>query len=170
MERAIRLNENYVHALELIEDNNIIQGIRELELLLLYSSEDTDILNLLALCNLQYCNFKKAREYIDKSFKIKNTIKGVEYKKIIDDMFKKGHANKYYGIIRQVKAGKYITAINELEDFKLVDAKFIEPYILLGMLYYKNNNYLKARMNIGKAYKLDRSNEVINRLYIKLKI
>lgn len=170
MERATRLNEGYIYALELINDNNITQGIRELELLLLYSGEDTDILNLLALCNLKYCNFNKAREYVNKSINIKNTIKGVEYKEIIDNLFRNGNVNKYYGIIRQIKAGKYIAGINELEDFKNIDKSFIEPYILLGMLYYKNNNYLKARINISKAYKLDKSNEAINILYIKLKI
>lgn len=170
MERAIRIKENYIYALELINKNNIKRGIITLENLLLYNSENTNVLNLLALCNLKYCNFEKAREYVNRSIKIKSSIKALEYKEIIDNLFENGYVSKYEGIIKQVKIGAYTRAARGLEEFKNVDKTFIEPYILLGFIYYENNNYLKARLNISKAYKLDSSNDAINKLYIRLKI
>lgn len=157
-------------SITLLHNNRITEGKKELEKLIFYDSDNIYALNLLAICEYKYCNFKAAEYYIDKSIKIKNNEVAVRYKNEICKIYNSNFYSEYEEIINSLKDGEYYRKINKIEEIKDSNPYFIEPYILLAMIYMSKNKFIKARKNISRAYKMDVSNPLINNIYFKLKL
>lgn len=154
----------------LLSENRITEGKLELEKLITYDNNNIHALNLLALCEFRYCNFNTAIKYIDKSIKLKDIKTTRLYREEIYSGYKNGLYRDYYLIVNNLKKKQYYKQIDKLENIKANNTQLIEPYLLLAILYLRENKLIRARKNISLAYKMDISNPLINKLYLKLKI
>lgn len=152
---------HYKNALSLIKNNNVSGAVKELKLSLKFHKLDTDSLNLLGLAFYLKCRFQKAEEKWRKSLEIKRkNNKAADYLELITKNDFKELRKEYQKIIFNDKVKK-----NKKTDFlKKVIAEheeLIEPYVLLGLLYKKEENYEEALKYFYKAYDLDKGNQTI---------
>ncbi len=152
---------HYKNALNLIKNNNVSEAVKELKLSLKFHKSNTDSLNLLGLAFYLKCRFQKAEEKWRKSLEIKRkNNKAADYLELITKNDFKELRKEYQNIIFNDKVGKK-TKINFLEKVIAEHEELIEPYVLLGLLYKKEDNFEEALQYFYKAYDLDKGNQTI---------
>lgn len=152
---------HYKNALNLIKNNNVSEAVKELKLSLKFHKSNTDSLNLLGLAFYLKCRFQKAEEQWRKSLEIKRkNNKAADYLELITKNDFKELRKEYQNIIFNDKVGKN-TKINFLEKVIAEHEELIEPYVLLGLLYKKEDDFEEALQYFYKAYDLDKGNQTI---------
>lgn len=154
-------NSHYKKAVDLIKSNNVSEAINELKLCLKFNSKSISALNLLGLAYYLKCRFDKADKTWRKSLAIKrDNNKARDYLELI--------TKKDFKIIREEY--KKILFNDEVEKNKKIDFlkrlieeydELIEPYVVLGLLYKKEENYEEALKYFYQAYDLDSGNQNI---------
>lgn len=152
---------HYKNALNLIKNNNVSEAVKELKLSLKFHKLDTDSLNLLGLAFYLKCRFQKAEAKWRKSLEVKRkNNKAADYLELITKNDFKELRKEYQNIIFNDKVEKKIK-IDFLKKVIAEHDELIEPYVLLGLLYKKEENYEEALKYFYKAYDLDKGNQTI---------
>ena len=154
-------NAHYRQAMKSIKNNNVSDAIDELKLCLKFNSKSVDALNLLGLSYYLKCRFDKAEKTWKKSLSLKReNNKARDYLELITKKDFKEIRKEYKKILFNDKADreekiKFLKKLIEEYD------ELIEPYVILGLLYKKENNYSEALKYFYKAYELDSGNQNI---------
>jgi tetratricopeptide (TPR) repeat protein len=159
-------NSHYKEAMNLIKSNNVSDAVDELKLCLKFNSNSVSALNLLGLAYYLKCRFDKAEKTWRKSLSIKNdNNKARDYlelitKKDFSEIRKEYKNTLFNDKTNQNMKIKFLKSLIERYD------ELIEPYVILGLLYKKEENYDQALKYFYKAYDLDSGNQNIKN-YIK---
>lgn len=154
-------NAHYKEAMNSIKNNNVSDAIDELKLCLKFNSKSVSALNLLGLAYYLKCRFDKAEKTWLKSLSIqKDNNKARDYLELITKKDFKEIRQEYKNILfndetDQNKKIKFLKRLIEKHD------ELIEPYVILGLLYKKEENYEEALKYFYQAYDLDSGNENI---------
>ena len=154
-------NAHYKEAMNLIKNNNVSDAIDELKLCLKFNSKSVSALNLLGLAYYLKCRFDKAEKTWRKSLSLqKDKNKARDYLELITKQDFKEIRKEYKNILFSDEAEK-----NQKIKFlkKLIEEydELIEPYVILGLLYKKEENYEEALKYFYQAYELDSGNQNI---------
>jgi len=154
-------NAHYKEAMNLIKNNNVSDAIDELKLCLKFNSKSVSVLNLLGLAYYLKCRFDKAEKTWRKSLSLKkDKNKARDYLELITKQDFKEIRKEYKNILFSDEAEK-----NQKIKFlkKLIEEydELIEPYVILGLLYKKEENYEEALKYFYQAYELDSGNQNI---------
>ena len=154
-------NAHYREAMNLIKNNNVSDAIDELKLCLKFNSKSVSALNLLGLAYYLKCRFDKAENTWRKSLSLqKDKNKARDYLELITKQDFKEIRKEYRNILFSDEAEK-----NQKIKFlkKLIEEydELIEPYVILGLLYKKEENYEEALKYFYQAYELDSGNQNI---------
>ena len=154
-------NAHYKSALNSIKNNNVSKAIDELKLCLKFNSKSVSALNLLGLAYYLKCRFDKAEKTWRKSLSIKtDNNKARDYLELISKRDFKEIREEYKNLIfnNEVEQKKKINFLKRLiEEYD----ELIEPYVILGLLYKKEENYEEALQYFYQAYDLDSGNQNI---------
>ncbi len=154
-------NAHYKSALNSIKNNNVSKAIDELKLCLKFNSKSVSALNLLGLAYYLKCRFDKAEKNWRKSLSIKiDNNKARDYLELINKRDFKEIREEYKKIIfnNEVEQKQKIRFLKRLiEEYD----ELIEPYVILGLLYKKEENYEAALKYFYQAYDLDSGNQNI---------
>jgi len=154
-------NAHYKDAMNSIKNNNVSDAIDELKLCLKFNSKSVSALNLLGLAYYLKCRFDKAEKTWLKSLSIqKDDNKARDYLELITKKDFKEIRKEYKNILfndetDQNNKIKFLKRLIEKHD------ELIEPYVILGLLYKKEENYEEALEYFYQAYDLDSGNENI---------
>ncbi|MGP3777336.1 tetratricopeptide repeat protein [Halanaerobium saccharolyticum] len=154
-------NAHYREAMNLIKNNNVSDAIDELKLCLKFNSKSVSALNLLGLAYYLKCRFDKAEKTWRKSLSLqKDKNKARDYLELITKQDFKEIRKEYRNILFSDEAEKS-QKIKFLK--KLIEEydELIEPYVILGLLYKKEENYEEALKYFYQAYELDSGNQNI---------
>jgi len=154
-------NAHYKEAINSIKNNNVSDAIDDLKLCLKFNSKSVSALNLLGLAYYLKCRFDKAEKIWRKSLSLqKDNNKARDYLELITKQDFKEIRREYKNILFSDQAAK-----NEKIRFlkRLIEEydELIEPYVILGLLYKKDENYEKALKYFYQAYDLDSGNQNI---------
>jgi tetratricopeptide (TPR) repeat protein len=154
-------NAHYRDAMNLIKNNNVSDAIEELKLCLKFNSKSVAALNLLGLAYYLKCRFDKAEKTWRKSLSLqRDKNKARDYLELITKQDFKEIRKEYKDILFSDEAAK-----NKKIKFlkKLIEEydELIEPYVILGLLYKKEENYEEALKYFYQAYELDSGNQNI---------
>ncbi|MFW5809891.1 MAG: tetratricopeptide repeat protein, partial [Halanaerobium sp.] len=156
-------NAHYKEAMNSIKNNNVSDAIDELKLCLKFNSKSVSALNLLGLAYYLKCRFDKAEKTWLKSLSIqKDNNKARDYLELITKKDFKEIRQEYKNILfndetDQNKKIKFLKRLIEKHD------ELIEPYVILGLLYKKEENYEEALKYFYQAYDLDSGSENIKK-------
>ncbi len=131
----MEVHKLYSDALTLIKDSRIKDGMELLDKALMIDNKDIEILNLMGLCNYIYCNFKKARYYFEKSYRLDKDNKASNYMTTMYSREFYSIYNKYSCSLILIDNKKYTNAISVLEELKILNKELITPYEMLYLLY-----------------------------------
>ncbi|MFW5988104.1 MAG: tetratricopeptide repeat protein [bacterium] len=154
-------NAHYKEAMNSIKSNNVSDAIDELKLCLKFNPKSVSALNLLGLAYYLKCRFDKAEKTWLKSLSIqKENNKARDYLELITKKDFKEIRQEYKNIlfndeVDKNKKIKFLKRLIEKHD------ELIEPYVILGLLYKKEENYEEALKYFYQAYDLDSGNENI---------
>lgn len=154
-------NAHYKKAMESIKNNKVSDAVEELKLCLKFNSRNVSALNLLGLAYYLKCRFDKAEKMWKKSLRLKKeSNKARDYLELITKKDFKELRKEYKKILfndaeNQNKKIKFLKKLIEEYD------ELIEPYVILGLLYKKEDNYQEALKYFYQAYDLDSSNQNI---------
>lgn len=159
-------NAHYKKAMDSIKDNNVSAAIDELKLCLKFNSNSTSVLNLLGLAYYLKCRFDKAEKTWRKSLSLAaDNNKARDYLELITKKDFKELRKEYKQILFDDKT-KQNKKIKFLKNLIEKHGELIEPYVILGLLYKREENYEQALKYFYQAYDLDSGNKNI-RNYIK---
>lgn len=150
----------YNNALEMIQDNDITNAIKELEKSIDLYSSDTDTLNLLGLCLYYKGNFNEALKYWSLSIKIEETANpAVRYISMMKSEDNHQLISLYNQAIEHAGNGNMINAIEILKNTIGPNYTTIEPLIFIGLCYMDLEKYDEALDYFRKAEALDSGDE-----------
>ena len=144
-----------------IKNNNVSDAIDKLKLCLKFNSKNVSALNLLGLAYYLKCRFDKAEKTWRKSLSLKKEDnKARDYLELITKNDFKEIRKEYKNILfndeaKQKEKIKFLKTLIEEYD------ELIEPYVILGLLYKKKENYSEALKYFYQAYELDSGNDNI---------
>lgn len=158
------MNKNSAHykeAMNSIKNNNVSDAIDELKLCLKFNPKSVSALNLLGLAYYLKCRFDKAEKIWRKSLSLqRDNNKARDYLELITKDDFKEIRKEYKNILFSDEAEQ-----NEKKRFlkRLIEEydELIEPYVILGLLYKKEENYEEALKYFYQAYDLDSGNQNI---------
>ncbi|SIQ64526.1 tetratricopeptide repeat protein [Halanaerobium kushneri] len=154
-------NAHYREAMKLIKNNNVSDAIDELKLCLKFNSKSVSALNLLGLAYYLKCRFDKAEKTWRKSLSLqKDKNKARDYLELITKQDFKEIRKEYKEILfnDETEKNRKIKFLKRLiEEYD----ELIEPYVILGLLYKKEENYEEALKYFYQAYELDSGNQNI---------
>jgi tetratricopeptide (TPR) repeat protein len=144
-----------------IKNNNVSDAIDELKLCLKFNAKSVSALNLLGLAYYLKCRFDKAEKTWRKSLSLqKENNKARDYLELITKQDFKKIRKEYKNILFSDQADQ-----NEKIRFlkRLIEEydELIEPYVILGLMYKKEENYEEALKYFYQAYDLDSGNQNI---------
>ncbi|MEC9490491.1 MAG: tetratricopeptide repeat protein [Halanaerobiales bacterium] len=152
---------NYKDAMNSIKNNNVSDAIDELKLCLKFNSKSVSALNLLGLAYYLKCRFDKAEKTWRKSLSLqRDNNKARDYLELITKQDFKEIRKEYKDILFNDEANRN----EKIQFLKKLIAEYdelIEPYVILGLLYKKDENYKKALEYFYQAYDLDSGNQNI---------
>lgn len=154
-------NAHYKDAVNYIKDNNVSAAIDQLKLCLKFNSKSVSALNLLGLAYYLKCRFDKAEKTWRKSLSLqRDNNKARDYLELITKQDFKEIRKEYKHILFNDVANR-----NEKIRFlkRLIEEydELIEPYVILGLLYKKDENYEEALKYFYQAYDLDSGSQNI---------
>jgi len=148
-------NIHYQNALDLVKNNDVSNAVKELKLCLKFNENSTAALNLLGLAYYLKCRFEKAEEKWRKSLNIRReNNKAADYLELITKRDFKELRREYKKFLFNDDADQ-IKKIAFLEDVIDKHEELIEPYVVLGLMHKKNEEYEKALEYFYQAYDLD---------------
>ncbi len=157
----------YNKALKEIEEKNITKALDFLKNAYLVDNSDIDIINLLGLCNYMKCDFSKANFYWHKSYsKSKEDNRAETYLMILNSEDIEVMIENYNKALEALENNDLNLALKNLKKVIRYDNKFIEPYIIMGLIYLKKKLYYSSKKSFKKAISLDRGNAKVNEYYI----
>jgi tetratricopeptide (TPR) repeat protein len=154
-------NAHYKDAMNSIKNNNVSDAIDELKLCLKFNAKSVSALNLLGLAYYLKCRFDKAEKTWRKSLSLqRDNNKARDYLELITKQDFKEIRKEYKNILfsdqaDQEQKKKFLKRLIEEYD------ELIEPYVILGLLYKKEENYEEALKYFYQAYDLDSGNQNI---------
>jgi len=152
---------HYKDAVNYIKDNNVSAAIDQLKLCLKFNSKSVSALNLLGLAYYLKCRFDKAENTWRKSLSLqRDNNKARDYLELITKQDFKEIRNEYKHILFNDEANRnekvrFLKSLIEEYD------ELIEPYVILGLLYKKDENYEEALKYFYQAYDLDSGSQNI---------
>jgi len=154
-------NAHYNDAMNSIKNNNVSDAIDELKLCLKFNAKSVSALNLLGLAYYLKCRFDKAENTWCKSLSLqRENNKARDYLELITKQDFKEIRKEYKNILFSDQADQ-----NEKISFlkRLIEEydELIEPYVILGLMYKKEENYEEALKYFYQAYDLDSGNQNI---------
>ena len=87
----------------------------------------------------------------------------------MNDFFRVGVIANTHGIRGEVKVYPTTDDVGRFKNLKKViryDNKFIEPYIIMGLIYLKKNLYYSSKKSFEKAIRLDKGNKKVIEYYM----
>ncbi|MFN2340095.1 MAG: tetratricopeptide repeat protein [Halanaerobium sp.] len=154
-------NAHYKDAMNLIKNNNVSDAVDELKLCLKFNAKSVSALNLLGLAYYLKCRFDKAEKTWRKSLSIqRENNKARDYLELITKQDFKEIRKEYKNILfsDQADQNQKIRFLKRLiEEYN----ELIEPYVILGLMYKKEENYEEALKYFYQAYDLDSGNQNI---------
>lgn len=154
-------------AIKALETQEYLVALDFLERALMLLPEDKTLMSNLSVAYNNYAIHlsedgygREAKEYLYKA--IEAIPKDIQAKKNLVTII-----YNYAGSLRQ--KGKYAEAINELKEALGVNPEHVPSLILLGQIYYQQQELKKAKELWDKAYRYDRRNDMLNKLRKKLK-
>lgn len=154
-------NAHYKVAMNSIKNNNVSDAIDELKLCLKFNSKSVSALNLLGLAYYLKCRFDKAEKIWRKSLSLRtDNNKARDYLELITKQDFKEIRKEYKNILFSDEADqkekiRFLKRLIEEYD------ELIEPYVILGLLYKKEEDYEEALKYFYQAYDLDSGNQNI---------
>lgn len=156
----------YNKSLKLIRERNISQAIKLLNDCCYIDDSSIDALNLLGLCFYCRCSFDKAKYLWNKSISIKKEEnRAFEYLQFITSKDMYNLITIYNEGIELIVKKKYDEAVCRFKEVLELQNELIEPYIIIGLICLKDDNFLEAKKNFEKAMLLDTGNESVRYYY-----
>lgn len=153
------INTYYNKALDLVKNNNISKALVLMEKSLEDITEDTEIFNLMGLCQYILCDFEKADLTWNKSLMFNNDNNRARYylNFLKSEEFKS--FEEYYNLsLAYVDKLKYKEALELLIEINETNKDLIEPYALIGNCYYGLEEYELSKEYLKKALNKDIDN------------
>ncbi len=153
------VNRYYKDGLNLVKNNNISKALKLMEKSLEDISDDTQVLNLMGLCEYVLCNFERAILNWNKSLMFSNDDNRARY--YLDALKDEEHKNfiEYYGLaVDYIDSLRYREAMEILFEVNKTNRELIEPYALIARSYYGLKEYELAKEYLEQALIKDREN------------
>lgn len=157
----IKSFEKYNEAIDLFNKNRFSEAIKIIREANEINPKDTDILNLKGLLSILNCNFKEALECFYTSMCYKNSELPREYVDILSsDEFNEFLA-RYNHCIRFINEELNQESIQILNNIIDENPEFIEPYVILTLLYRKLGNENKEKSYLRRLSRIDKTNAIL---------
>ncbi|MFI3210653.1 MAG: tetratricopeptide repeat protein [Peptostreptococcaceae bacterium] len=124
---------------------------------------DTDILNLKALLGMLLCGFSEAVESFYESMCYKNSILVLEYLAMLFSIEFNEFLVRYNHSMRFISEGSNQESIQILNNIIEENPEFIEPYVILILLYRQLKNESKEIYYTEKLVQIDKNNSIIKK-------
>lgn len=161
IDTKIKSYELYNEALDLLEQRSITDATLKIKSASELNPKDTDILNLKGLLGILNCNFKEALECFYTSMCYKTDPLPKEYVETLSsDKFNEFLA-RYNHCIRFINEELNQESIQILNNIIEENPEFIEPYVILTLLYKKLDNKRKSDYYLQKLKLADKSNKLL---------
>ena len=152
-------NIYYNNALDLVKNNKVSLAVELLEKCLNYYAKDTQVLNLMGICQYVLCDFDKAYFYWCQSLMCgQETNRANYYLDILNSNDFQELIKNYNLAISNVNNLNYKEAIDILSKIIESNKELIEPYVIIGLCYYKINENKLAQTYIEYAINKDKGN------------
>jgi tetratricopeptide (TPR) repeat protein len=145
----------------MIKNSDITNAINELNKAIKLNPKDTDILNLLGICNFLQCNFDKSLSYFSRSLAYRKSDIAIKYIDIMNSIDFDTFLERYNHAIRFIREGLYEEGTQIFKHLTEEYSQLIEPYIVLGLICMERKDEMIARDYFNKALTLDKSNEIV---------
>ncbi len=142
-ELKIESYKRYNNALDLAEKNYITSACELIEKALEINPKDVDILNLRGLLKLLKCDFSRAFESFYTSMCYGNNEISRKYVDLLSSDEFKVFLSRYNHSIRFINEDLNHESIQILNNIIDENPEFIEPYVILSLLYNKLGNIEK---------------------------
>ena len=152
--------KKYNNALDLAEKNYITSACDLVEKALEINPKDADILNLKGLLKLLKCDFSRAFESFYTSMCYGNNELSRKYVDILSSDEFKVFLSRYNHSIRFINEDLNHESIQILNNIIDENPEFIEPYVILSLLYDKLGNMDKKEQYLLELRKIDKDNEI----------
>lgn len=159
----------YNNALSLIREQNLTDATRELKQSVALYSRDEDILNLLGLCCYCLCDFNAANYYWRKSIRLNDSNnRAIEYIQALEEEEFKKLLEQYNTALDKINGSAIQEGIHLLYEITVQKPDLVEPYIIMGLGYYRLNAYDQAMICWQRAREKDTGNPRLNEYIILL--
>ncbi len=160
-EIKIESYKKFNEALDLANDKYITDALNIIEQANEMNGKDKDILNLKGLLYMLKCDFTKAIESFYTSMCYERNEIATTYVDILSSEDFKVILSRYNHCIRFINEDLNQESINILINILDENPEFIEPYVILILLYRKLNNKRKEIYYLKKLEQIDKSNDIL---------
>ncbi|WP_038299022.1 tetratricopeptide repeat protein [Metaclostridioides mangenotii] len=162
-EKILKSYELYNNALSLASVNYITGAEKLIDKAYKIYNRDVDILNLRGIIKLLKCDFSQSFN----SFYISSAYKDVSISKKYIDIFTSDEfevfLERYNHAVRFINEGLNYEAIEILENLVEEEPEFLNPYVMLSLMFNKIDKYEKSNLVLDKLRYVDRDNEVVQK-------
>lgn len=152
--------KRYNNALDLAEKNYITSACDLVEKALEINPKDSDILNLKGLLKLLKCDFSKSFESFYTSMCYGNNELSRKYVDILSSDEFKVFLSRYNHSIRFINEDLNNESIQILNNIIDENPEFIEPYVILSLIYNKLGNTTKREYYLLELRNIDKDNDI----------
>ena len=152
--------KRYNNALDLAEKNYITSACDLVEKALEINPKDSDILNLKGLLKLLKCDFSRSFESFYTSMCYGNNDLSRKYVDILSSDEFKVFLSRYNHSIRFINEDLNNESIQILNNIIDENPEFIEPYVILSLIYDKLGNAAKREHYLLELRKIDKDNGI----------
>ncbi len=152
--------KRYNNALDLAEKNYITSACDLVEKALEINPKDSDILNLKGLLKLLKCDFSKSFESFYTSMCYGNNDLSRKYVDILSSDEFKVFLSRYNHSIRFINEDLNNESIQILSNIIEENPEFIEPYVILSLIYNKLGNTAKREHYLLELRNIDKDNDI----------
>lgn len=155
---------HYNIALDKAKSRDLSGAVESLNVSLRYNKKNIFSRNLLGLIYYETGEFVAALSewVISANYKSDNNVATKYLKELRNDNSIMGNedqvAKKYNMALAYAMSEDYDLGIMQLKGAISLNAHFVKGYLLLALLYIRQNNYEKARVTIRRILKIDRAN------------
>ncbi len=152
--------KRYNNALDLAEKNYITSACDLVEKALEINPKDSDILNLKGLLKLLKCDFSRSFESFYTSMCYGNNELSRKYVDILSSDEFKVFLSRYNHSIRFINEDLDNESIQILSNIIEENPEFIEPYVILSLIYDKLGNTAKREHYLLELRNIDKDNDI----------
>lgn len=161
--KILKAYEVYNNSLNLASLNYISGAERLIDKAFNIYKRDTDILNLRGLIKLLKCDFYEAFESFYLGLAYGDEVISKEYiEKYKSEEFTV-FLERYNHAVRFINDGMNYEAIEILKNINEEEPDFVNPYVMLILLYNKMDKYEKSDLVIDTLKHLDKDNEIVKK-------